>query len=194
LGYQSGPRKSLIMKIYTKKGDEGKTGLIGGTRVSKNDSKINAYGTVDELNAFVGMLRDSIGNTKYTSQLIEIQDRLFTAGSLLAVSDSGSSMKIPMIEKNDIIDLEKWIDEMDTTLPEMKSFVLPGGHQTVSYCHITRTICRRAERCIVTLSEHTEVDPIILAYFNRLSDYLFTLGRSMAQELNIKETPWNPKL
>ncbi|MBT5439513.1 MAG: cob(I)yrinic acid a,c-diamide adenosyltransferase [Flavobacteriales bacterium] len=182
------------MKIYTKKGDEGKTGLIGGTRVSKNDLKINAYGTVDELNAFVGMLRDSIGNTKYTSQLIEIQDRLFTAGSLLAVSDSGSSMKIPMIEKNDIVELEEWIDEMDTKLPEMKSFVLPGGHQTVSYCHITRTICRRAERCIVTLSEHTVVDPIILAYFNRLSDYLFTLGRSMAQELNIKETPWNPKL
>lgn len=182
------------MKIYTKKGDEGKTGLIGGTRVSKDDLKINAYGTVDELNAFVGILRDSIGNTKYTSQLIEIQDRLFTAGSLLAVSDSGSSMKIPSIEKKDITDLEEWIDEMDATLPEMKSFVLPGGHQTVSYCHITRTICRRAERCIVTLANYSKVDAVLLAYFNRLSDYLFTLSRSMAQELNVKETPWNPKL
>ena len=182
------------MKIYTKKGDEGKTGLIGGTRVAKNNLKINAYGTVDELNSFVGMLRDSIGNTKYTSQLIQIQDRLFTAGSLLAVSDSGSSMKIPLIDKKDIEDLEKWIDEMDAILSEMKSFVLPGGHQTVSYCHITRTICRRAERCIVTLAENTEVDAILLAYFNRLSDYFFTLGRSMAQELNVKETPWDPKL
>ena len=103
-------------------------------------------------------------------------------------------MKIPLIEKKDIEDLEKWIDEMDAILPEMKSFVLPGGHQTVSYCHITRTICRRAERCIVSLAENTEVDAILLAYFNRLSDYFFTLGRSMAQELNVKETPWNPKL
>ena len=182
------------MKIYTKKGDKGKTGLIGGTRVSKNDLKINAYGTVDELNAFIGLLRDLIGKQEYNTQLIEIQDRLFTAGSLLAVSDNGSKMKIPLIKSNDIVNLEKWIDKMDSTLPEMKSFVLPGGHQIVSNCHITRTICRRAERCIVMLSEHSEVDPVILSYFNRLSDYLFTLVRMMAKELNIEETPWDPKL
>lgn len=182
------------MKIYTKKGDQGKTGLIGGTRVSKNDLKINAYGTVDELNAFVGLLRDLIDDSNYTSQLIEIQDRLFTAGSLLAVSDEGTKMKIPTIKSSDISSLESWIDSMDSELSEMKSFVLPGGHPIVSNCHITRTICRRAERCIVTLSEHSEVDPIILSYFNRLSDYFFTLGRMMVKKLGIKETPWDPKI
>ena len=182
------------MKIYTKKGDQGKTGLIGGTRVSKNDLKINAYGTVDELNAFVGLLRDLIDDSNFTSQLIEIQDRLFTAGSLLAVSDEGTKMKIPTIKSGDISSLESWIDTMDNELPEIKSFVLPGGHPIVSYCHVTRTICRRAERCIVTLSEHSEVDPIILTYFNRLSDYFFTLGRMMVQKLGIKETPWDPKI
>lgn len=182
------------MKIYTKKGDKGKTGLIGGSRVSKNDLKINAYGTVDELNSFVGLLRDLIDDEKFSTQLIEIQDRLFTAGSLLAVSESGTKMKIPLIIHDDIKNLENWIDEMDSSLPEMKSFVLPGGHQIVSYCHITRTICRRAERCIVMISENSEVDPILLTYFNRLSDYLFTLGRSLAVKLNIQETPWTPKL
>ena len=182
------------MKIYTKKGDEGKTGLIGGTRVSKNDLKINAYGTVDELNAYIGLLRDLINDDLFASQLIEIQDRLFTAGSLLAVSDSGCQMVLPTISKNDIENLENWIDAMDESLPEMKSFVLPGGHEVVSTCHIARTICRRSERCIVTLNEHAEVNPILLAYFNRLSDYLFTLGRSMASKLNIKETPWSPKM
>lgn len=182
------------MKIYTKKGDEGKTGLIGGTRVSKNDLKINAYGTVDELNAFVGLLRDLIEEPKYTAQLIEIQDRLFTAGSILAVSDEGTKMKIPSIKTSNISSLESWIDRMDEELPEMKSFVLPGGHPIVSNCHITRTICRRAERSIVTLSEHSEVDPIILSYFNRLSDYFFTLGRMMVKDLGVKETPWEPKI
>ena len=181
------------MKIYTKKGDEGKTGLIGGTRVSKNDLKINAYGTVDELNAFVGMLRDSIGNTKYTSQLIEIQDRLFTAGSLLAVSDSGSSMKLPELGTENITLLETWIDSMDQTLPEMKTFILPGGHKTVSKCHVARTVCRRAERIIVELSSHVTIDPIILSYFNRLSDYLFTLSRKLSLDLNADESPWIPK-
>ena len=181
------------MKIYTKKGDQGKTGLIGGTRVSKDDLKIEAYGTVDELNAHLGLLRDSAENKNYSEQLIEIQDRLFTAGSILAVGDAGTKMNLPSLNEVDITTLEKWIDDMDTNLPEMKSFVLPGGHQIVSTCHITRTICRRAERRIVTLSKHTNIDPLLLIYFNRLSDYLFTLGRSLAMELNIEETPWNPK-
>ena len=181
------------MKIYTKKGDQGKTGLIGGTRVSKDDLKIEAYGTVDELNAHLGLLRDSAENKNYSEQLIEIQDRLFTAGSILAVGDSGTKMNLPSLNEGDITTLEKWIDDMDANLPEMKSFVLPGGHQIVSTCHITRTICRRAERRIVTLSKHTNIDPLLLRYFNRLSDYLFNLGRSLAMELNIEETPWNPK-
>ena len=181
------------MKIYTKKGDQGKTGLIGGTRVSKDDMKIEAYGTVDELNAFIGLLRDSVENKNYSEQLIEIQDRLFTAGSILAVGDSGTKMKLPSLCEEDITTLEKWIDDMDTNLPEMKSFVLPGGHQAVSICHITRTTCRRAERRVVSLSQHSNIDKLLLRYFNRLSDYLFTLGRTLANELNIEETPWNPK-
>ena len=182
------------MKIYTKKGDKGQTGLIGGNRVSKDDLKISAYGTVDELNAFIGLLRDLINNEQHISRLIQIQDRLFTAGSILAVGDSGTKMNLPSITQKDISLLEEWIDQMDENLPEMKSFVLPGGHQTVSTCHITRTICRRAERYIVALSTKTEVEPILLTYFNRLSDYLFTLGRKIAQDLNIEETPWSPKM
>jgi len=181
------------MKIYTKKGDQGKTGLIGGTRVSKDDMKIEAYGTVDELNAHIGCLRDSVENKNYSEQLIEIQDRLFTAGSILAVGDSGTKMKLPSLHEEDITTLEKWIDNMDTNLPEMKSFVLPGGHQTVSICHIARTVSRRAERRVVTLAQHVSIDPLLLRYFNRLSDYLFTLGRVLTIELNIQETPWNPK-
>jgi len=181
------------MKIYTKKGDEGKTGLIGGNRVSKDDMKIEAYGTVDELNAHIGLLRDLVENKNYSDQLVEIQDRLFTAGSILAVGDSGTKMSLPTIKGDDILKLESWIDAMDTILPEMKSFVLPGGHQTVSICHVARTVCRRAERRVVTLAQHSTIDALLLKYFNRLSDYLFTLGRTLALELNIQETPWNPK-
>ena len=181
------------MKIYTKKGDQGKTGLIGGTRVSKDDIKIEAYGTVDELNAYIGLLRDSIQNKAYSDQLIEIQDRLFTAGSILAVGETGTKMSLPSLIEDDITTLESWIDIMDTNLPEMKSFILPGGHQTVSICHVSRTICRRAERHVVTLAKHATIDTLLLRYFNRLSDYLFTLGRVLALELNIQETPWNPK-
>jgi cob(I)alamin adenosyltransferase len=181
------------MKIYTKKGDQGKTGLIGGTRVSKDDMKIEAYGTVDELNAHIGLLRDSIDNIEYSDQLVEIQDRLFTAGSLLAVGDSGTKMNLPSIVEEDILQLEHWIDAMDVHLPVMKSFVLPGGHPNVSICHVARTVSRRVERRVVTLAHHVSIDPLLLRYFNRLSDYLFTLGRALALELNIQETPWNPK-
>ncbi len=180
------------MKIYTKKGDKGETGLIGGKRIAKNDLRISAYGTIDELNAFIGLLRDSIKNSKYNSQLIDIQNKLFTAGSILAVGEDGSKMQIPSLRTEDIEALESWIDEMDEFLPEMKSFVLPGGHVHISYCHIARTVCRRAERLIVELSSQVEVDEVLLSYFNRLSDYLFTLSRTMAYDLNIKEIPWNP--
>jgi cob(I)alamin adenosyltransferase len=181
------------MKIYTKKGDKGETGLIGGVRVSKNDLRINAYGTVDELNAHIGMLRDSISNNEVEVQLLDIQDRLFTAGSLLAVGEKGTSMKLPELMESDITMLETWIDKMDKSLPEMKTFVLPGGHLTVSKCHIARTVCRRAERIIVELSNRVNIDSVILSYFNRLSDYLFTLSRKLSADLNATETPWVPK-
>jgi cob(I)alamin adenosyltransferase len=141
------------MKIYTKKGDKGQTGLIGGSRVSKNDLRINAYGTVDELNAHVGLLRDLVEGDELQLNLLEIQDRLFTAGSLLAVGEKGTKMKLPELHEENIQRLESWIDAMDKTLPEMKTFVLPGGHITVSTCHVARTVCRRAERLIVELSD-----------------------------------------
>ena len=181
------------MKIYTKKGDKGQTGLIGGIRVSKNDLRINAYGTVDELNAHVGMLRDLVDNNELKHNLLEIQDRLFTAGSLLAVGEKGTKMKLPELHKSDIECLESWIDKMDTDLPPMRTFVLPGGHVTVSTCHIVRTVCRRAERLIVELSNQLEVAEVIVAYFNRLSDYFFTLSRKLSMDLKAEETPWIPK-
>jgi cob(I)alamin adenosyltransferase len=181
------------MKIYTKKGDKGQTGLIGGIRVSKNDLRINAYGTVDELNAHVGMLRDLVDNNELKHNLLEIQDRLFTAGSLLAVGEKGTKMKLPELHKADIECLESWIDKMDTYLPPMRTFVLPGGHVTVSTCHIVRTVCRRAERLIVELSNQLEDAEVIVAYFNRLSDYFFTLSRKLSMDLKAEETPWIPK-
>ena len=150
------------MKIYTKKGDKGQTGLIGGSRVSKNDLRINAYGTVDELNAHVGMLRDLIDDNELKLNLLEIQDRLFTAGSLLAVGEKGTKMKLPELHEENIEYLESWIDKMDKSLPPMKTFILPGGHVTVSTCHIARTVCRRAERLIVELSSQVEVAGVIV--------------------------------
>ena len=181
------------MKIYTKKGAKGQTGLIGGRRVSTNDLRINAYGTVDELNAHVGMLRDLVDNAEVKLNLLEIQDRLFTAGSLLAVGEKGTKMKLPELHEANIECLESWIDKMDADLPPMKTFVLPGGHVTVSTCHIARTVCRRAERLIVELSNQVEVAAVIVAYFNRLSDYFFTLSRKLSLDLNAEETPWIPK-
>lgn len=182
------------MKIYTKKGDEGKTGLIGGTRVMKSSMRIEAYGTTDELNSYIGLVRDQKIDQKYVEQLIEIQDRLFTIGSSLASDPEKSSMKIPDLRIEDVELLEKWMDEMDTQLPEMKSFILPGGHTTVSFCHIARCVCRRGERIIVDLSTNEFVDSIVLKYMNRLSDYLFVLGRKLAQDLNAPEQPWKPRM
>ncbi len=182
------------MKIYTKKGDEGKTGLIGGTRVMKSSMRIEAYGTTDELNSYIGLVRDQKIDQKYVEQLIEIQDRLFTIGSSLASDPEKSSMKIPDLRIEDVELLEKWMDEMDAQLPEMKSFILPGGHTTVSFCHIARCVCRRGERIIVDLSTNEFVDSTVLKYMNRLSDYLFVLGRKLAQDLNAPEQPWKPRM
>ena len=182
------------MKIYTKKGDSGMTGLIGGTRVPKSSLRIEAYGTVDELNSHIGLLRDQDIQEIYKEQLIEIQDRLFTIGSSLASDPEKSSMKIPDLHEADIMALEKWMDEMDEQLPEMKSFILPGGHTTISYTHIARCVCRRAERIIVDLAKGEFVAQEVNKYINRLSDYLFVLSRKFSQDLNAKEQPWKPRL
>ena len=181
------------MKIYTKKGDTGTTQLIGGTRVPKHALRIESYGTIDELNAHLGLIRDQEINSLYINQILEIQDRLFTMGSLLAADPETNIMKLPELNENNVLFLENCMDEMDTHLPEMKSFILPGGHPTISYCHIARCVCRRAERIVDHLNEISFVDPIILKYLNRLSDYLFVLSRKLSLDLNTIESPWKPR-
>ncbi len=181
------------MKIYTRKGDSGKTSLIGGSRVSKHDLRIESYGTVDELNSYLGLIRDhDIGEEKIETLLI-IQDRLFTIGSQLAAEPGKSKMILPELLEDDILYLEEQIDAMDETLEPMRSFVLPGGHPIVSYAHISRCVCRRAERITVHLAEENEVDERIIRYLNRLSDYLFTLSRKLTKDLGAEEVPWVPK-
>ena len=184
----------MTMKIYTKTGDKGQTGLLGGTRVPKHHIRIEAYGTVDEFNSWVGLLRDSIADEHVKEILIHTQDRLFTIGSSLASDPEKSKVKIPHISEEDITMLEKEIDAMDAVLPEMKSFVLPGGHVTVSNCHIARCVCRRAERRVNHLAEVDKVDEIIVRYLNRLSDYLFMLARKLTHDLKATEVPWKPKM
>ncbi len=182
------------MKIYTKKGDSGTTQLIGGTRVPKHHVRIEAYGTVDELNSWVGLLRDEAINNNTKITLIEIQDRLFTLGSLLAEDKEKSKMTLPQLEEKDIEFLEQQIDRMNESLPEMKSFVLPGGNTKVSHCHITRCVCRRAERLTTHTNEIFPINPIILKYLNRLSDYLFVLSRHLNHELKGEEILWKPRV
>jgi cob(I)alamin adenosyltransferase len=182
------------MKIYTKTGDQGTTGLFGGKRVSKSNIRIDTYGTVDELNSWIGLLRDLEINKNRVDVLIEIQDRLFTTGSILATEPNNSKVKIPDLVDADIQLLEKEIDRMDSELEPMKSFILPGGHQSVSYCHIARTVCRRAERLTVQLQEEEPINTMVIKYLNRLSDYLFVLSRQMGKDLAIQETPWKPRM
>lgn len=183
------------MKIYTKGGDTGETALFGGERVPKHHLRIESYGTVDELNSFVGLIRDQ-GMDEHTFDiLIEIQDRLFTLGSMLATpDDKGGKIKIPKLIESDITLLEKEIDVMTDALPPLKSFVLPGGHTTVSYCHIARTVCRRAERLVTHLAENDVVDPLVIQYLNRLSDYFFTLSRKLTKDLGANEVEWKPRM
>jgi cob(I)alamin adenosyltransferase len=181
------------MKIYTRKGDSGTTGIIGGTRLPKHHIRIESYGTVDELNSYIGLLRDIISDQKIVSVLLEIQDRLFTIGSHLASDPEKSNMQLPQLFESDVQFLETTIDQMDEELPPMKSFVLPGGHLTVSHCHIARCVCRRAERNIAHLAENEAVESLINTYMNRLSDYLFVLSRKLAHDLNATETPWKPR-
>lgn len=182
------------MKVYTKKGDQGQTSLIGGTRVDKSHDRLEAYGTVDELNSWIGLLRDQKIKGEHITILLEIQDRLFTIGSLLAQDPEKAKMQLPEVRNEDIFRLEEEIDRLETNLPELRTFVLPGGNTTVSYCHIARTICRRAERRINALNSDSEVQPVIMTYMNRLSDYLFVLSRALTQELNATETPWEPRM
>jgi cob(I)alamin adenosyltransferase len=180
------------MKVYTKKGDEGKTGLIGGTRVPKSDLRIDAYGTVDELNSYMGLLRDNATEDRFKEEIIFIQDRLFTLGSWLASDPEKSNMTLPELRDEDTTRLESSIDWMDEQLEPMRFFVLPGGHQTVSFCHIARCVCRRAERLVVDLNQHAAQDPRILAFLNRLSDYLFVYSRYLTMKLDAEEIPWKP--
>lgn len=182
------------MKIYTKTGDQGETSLFGGKRVSKADIRITAYGTVDELNAWLGMLRDQPVNAGRGEELVEIQDRLFVMGSMLATEPGNTKVKIPVLAEADIQFLEKKIDAMDAQLEPLRAFVLPGGHTSVSFGHVARTVCRRAERNVIELNALEPVDLLVIQYLNRLSDYLFTLCRMMARELNVKEVEWRARM
>ncbi len=186
----------MATKIYTKTGDAGNTGLIGGTKVPKNDLRIDAYGTVDELNSWIGLINDQLNLDEFKNELKDIQDRLFTIGSALACdAEKEPKMKLPDLHESDIGLLEMKIDEMTAQLPPMKSFILPGGHTIVSSIHVCRTVCRRAERLVVDMLQHNFfVDAKIIQYLNRLSDYLFTLARYSAQKLDVQEIAWKPRM
>ena len=181
------------MKIYTKTGDQGLTSLIGGTRVKKSHVRIEAYGTVDELNAYIGLVADQPINTNRRLFLKEIQDRLFTIGSSLASEPEKSKMKIPDLHETDITLLENEIDAMNSILPPLRAFILPGGHQSVSFCHVARGVCRRTERLVIALAEESFVADLVIKYLNRLSDYLFVLCRLMAYDLQAEEITWQPR-
>jgi cob(I)alamin adenosyltransferase len=182
------------MKIYTKTGDTGQTSLIGGTRVPKYHVRIEAYGTVDELNSYIGLICCQDINSHHQKVLKEIQDRLFTIGSSLASDPEKSKMKIPDLLESDIILLENEMDAMNEVLPELRHFILPGGNTIVSYCHLARCVCRRAERLTVELAADSFVDSNITIYLNRLSDYLFVLGRQLNADAKTEENIWLPRI
>jgi len=182
------------MKIYTKTGDKGYTSLIGGTRVPKHDLRIESYGTVDELNSYIGLIRDQEIGDHDKEILKQIQDRLFTIGSSLAADPNRSKMIIPDLYAEDIELLEQEMDTMNEQLPELKHFILPGGSNAISFCHIARCVCRRAERLTVHLAETSTVDEKVNIYLNRLSDYLFTLARKVGNEHKIPENKWLPRV
>lgn len=186
----------MAIKIYTKTGDQGTTSLIGGTKVSKSHLRIESYGTIDELNSWIGFINDQIKKKKVKKILAEIQDRLFTIGSSLACDpDKETKLKIPDLKETDVTLMEEEMDKINAKLPEMKSFILPGGHPTVSAIHITRCVCRRTERlCVLLQQNNMFVDPLIIKYLNRLSDYLFVLARFISHELKVKEIPWKPRV
>lgn len=186
----------MAFKIYTKTGDLGKTSLIGGTKVPKSHIRIDTYGTVDELNSYIGLVSDMFIHPPTNTIFKEIQDRLFTVGSSLACDpDKEPLMKIPDLKETDIALLEKEIDGMNEVLPPMKFFVLPGGNTAISTAHVARCVCRRAERCCVNMQEQELfVDPLVIKYLNRLSDYLFVVSRFIAHTLQVNEIPWKPRV
>mgnify|MGYP001257470065 FL=1 len=188
------------MKIYTKTGDTGTTALFGGTRVAKHHIRIESYGTVDELNSYIGLIRDQEIDLDIKEVLIDIQNKLFTVGAILATPPEKETLKngkerlnIPKISEQDITRLETQMDKMNELLPQMTHFVLPGGHTTVSYCHIARCVCRRAERISTLLNEQQGIDPRVLKYLNRLSDYLFVVARKLSYDLKADEVKWIPE-
>ena len=177
------------MKIYTKTGDSGTTSLFGGKRISKDDLRIESYGTIDELNSFIGLLNTSFSDGDQNTVLYDIQNRLFDIGSSLAC-DPEKPLMTPDIRDEDIAALEYAMDKMDDQLQPLRNFILPGGSSSVAYAHVCRTVCRRAERRLVSLSQDSAVDSKIIIYINRLSDYFFILGRYIAHYENIKEVIW----
>ena len=183
---------SKELKIYTKKGDFGETSLLGGTRVPKYHEQIEAYGTIDELNSFIGLLRDQESALKYRNTLIKIQEKLFEIEAQLAADSKASVLKLPEIKETDIEYLEHEIDDMTDQLPELTSFILPGGHVCASLSHVARTICRRAERLVIKLALNHPVDVLIVKYLNRLSDYFFILARKFTHDNNSDELAWKP--
>lgn len=180
-------------KIYTKKGDTGQTSLLGGTRVEKNDPRIEAYGTLDELNAFIGLLRDQVQDERQNAVLLRIQEVIFVAESHLAADSEDSKAYLALMQGDDITLLEKEIDFMNESLPVLTNFILPGGHIAVSSAHIARTVCRRAERQVISLLATYAVDPIIIRYLNRLSDYFFVLARKLSKDNGSEEICWKSK-
>jgi cob(I)alamin adenosyltransferase len=182
------------MKIYTKTGDNGTTALIGGKRVPKTNPRIEAYGTVDELIAFVGLLRDHIANNQIKDSLIRIQDNLMVCAAMLATDCDNCDAKIPKLSEQSVVWLETEMDKMDEKLPPLKNFILPGGHPAISFCHVARTVCRRAERLAYGLSGSDTVPEVALRYLNRLSDYFFILSRQLSIDNQIIEIHWQPPL
>lgn len=178
------------MKIYTKTGDKGTTALFGGTRLPKHHIRIESYGSVDELNSFIGLVRDYLTNEVLRMELKAIQETLFTLGSHLAADPSKKNLWIPAINLSEVELLEKGIDRMEANLEPLKNFILPGGHPIVSHCHVVRCVCRRAERNVVALSETEKIEPILVQYLNRLSDYFFVLARFVGKELGAEEVVW----
>jgi cob(I)alamin adenosyltransferase len=184
---------SSEFKIYTKGGDKGETSLLGGTRVSKSHDRVEAYGNLDELNSFIGLIRDHEIHAHYRDVLIRIQENLFVAEALVARDPEKSTRTLPSLQDDEIKLLENEIDTMNESLPELTNFILPGGHPVVSYCHVARTVCRRAERSLIRLNQHSPVEDIIIRFINRLSDYLFVLARKTGWDLGAFETPWITK-
>ena len=178
------------VKIYTKGGDKGETSLLGGTRVLKSHDRVEVYGNLDELNSFIGLIRDQEINSHYHEVLIRIQENLFIAEALIARDPEKEAQNLPILKEEEILTLEKEIDQMNEELPPIRNFILPGGHPVVSYCHIARTVCRRTERSLIRLNKISPVEDIIIRFLNRLSDYLFVLARKTGKDVGSVETPW----